>query len=126
MVSEFYLENTAVWDELHQVVVKHQLWMTNKAGHNNLSSAKKVLDRYDLWPDLLEKVREGCTPNEHLESKTLLAAQETQLIGSLSARPIHGVYYEQATSTGVEQEAMFAWLSNERFLVLLKHGHHGF
>lgn len=131
-LKRYWWYRSSIWRILQSGMSCIRLWWSTSSGwpiwpdKKNLSLAKKVLDRYDLWPDLLEKVQEDWTPNEHIESKTLLAAQETQLIGFLSARPIYGVYYGQATSAGVEQEAMFAWLSDGRFLVLLKHGHHGF
>jgi len=116
VASELYLVNTAAQDELLQAVVKHHLWMTDKGNHNNLQSARKVLGRYDLWPNLVEEVREGrAGPNDRIVMQDLKAAQAATLVSTLSAKPIHGVYYSQASSPdGVDQEGTFAWLSDGR------------
>ena len=47
--------------------------------------------------------------------RELLAAQAAHLVSTLSAKPIHGVYYREASAVnGVDQEGTFAWLSDGR------------
>ena len=117
VAAQIYLVNTAEQDELLQLVVNHQLWMSEKRHHNNLQVASEVLDKYGLeQPSLIERVRNGWVPAERISLSELAAAQAVHLVEALSAKPIHGVYHKQIKATEeVDQEATFAWLSDGRF-----------
>ena len=117
--SALYLLNMTVQDQLLQAVVSHQLYL---AGHqnrrySNLQAAGDILGQYRVVPDLIEKLRTGEVIPEACEGILVLkAAQDDELVGTLMAKPIHRVYYQQAMAVeGNNSEGTFAWLSDGRF-----------
>ena len=67
--------------------------------------------------DLIEKLWTGDVIPEACEGiMALKAAQADALVGTLMAKLIHGVYYQQAMAVeGNDLEGTFAWLSDSRF-----------
>ena len=115
VASELYLVN-AIEDELLQAVVKHQLFLALGGKYSNLQTACNILRRYGVYTDLQERVQSGesipTTREGILQHK---ATQVVKLVGTLTAKPTHKVYYQQASSAeGVDTEATFAWLSYRR------------
>ena len=113
--SKLYLVNAAE-DELLQAVVRHQLFLAEKGRHSNLQTACNILQRYGAFTDLKERVRSGeSIPTTHEGILQLKAAQVVKLVGTLTAKPIHKVFYQQASSAeGVDTRGTFAWLSDRR------------
>ena len=111
MASELYLVN-AVEDELLQEVVRHHLFLVSKGRHSNCN----ILRQYDVFTDLEERVRSGeSIPTTREGILQLKAAQEVKLAGTLTAKPIHKVFYQQASAAEVvDTEETFAWLSDGR------------
>ena len=109
-----YLVN-AVQVELLQAVVKHKLFLTRKAGTTTcrrLSRSWNSTPTVPTWwrGEAIREVREGMLQ--------LKAAQACELARSLTAKPIHRVYYLQASeSEGVDTEGTFAWLRDGRLWV---------
>ena len=115
VASELYLVNSA-GDELLQVVVQHHLFLTSRGKHSSLQTACTILRRYGVSTDLKERVRSGeLLPTTREGILQLKAAQVVKFVGSLTAKPIHKVFYQQASSAdGVDTEGTFAWLSDGR------------
>ena len=115
VASELYLVN-AVEDELLQAVVRHHLFLVSKGRHSNLETACNILRQYDVFTDLEERVRSGeSIPTTREGILQLKAAQVVKLVGTLTAKPIHKVFYQQASAAeGVDTEGTFAWLSDGR------------
>ena len=115
VASELYLVN-AVGDELLQAVVRHHLFLVSKGRHSNLQTASNILRQYDVLTDLEGRVRSEesiLTTREGILQ--LKAAQVVKLVGTLTAKPIHKVFYQQASAAeGVDTEGTFAWLSDGR------------
>ena len=116
VASELYLAN-AVGDKLLQAVVKHQLFLPAKGKHNFLQAASDVLRQHEVCPDLVERLRNGeAIPNTREAVLKLKAAQAVQLVSTSTAKPIHKVYFQQASSAKeVDMEGTFGWLSDGRF-----------
>ena len=114
-----YLLNTAVQDQLLQAVVSHQLYLMGHQNcrYSNLQAAGDILMQYGVVPDLIEKLQTGeVIPKAREAILALKVAQADELVGTLTAKPIHGVYYQQAMAVeGNDLEGMFAWLSDVRF-----------
>ena len=115
VASELYLVN-AVGDELLQAVVQHQLYLTSRDKHSSLQTACNILRRYGVLTELEEGVWSGeSIPMTREGMLQLKATQVVKFVGSLTAKPIHKVYYQQASSAdGVDTEGSFAWLSDGR------------
>ena len=115
VATELYLVR-ANQDELLQAVVRHQLYLTSVDKHSNLQTACNILRRYGLYTDLEERVRTGeSIPTAREGMLQLKGAQVTKFVATLTAKPIHEVYYQQASSAdGVDTEGTFAWLSDGR------------
>ena len=117
MASGLYLVITARRDALLQAVVKHQLYVADKARYSNLQLATKFLQQYDVWPDLVGSIQRGDAIPEALEGiLQLKAAQVSRLVSTLTAKPIHKVYYLQTSmAEGTDTDSTFAWLTDGRF-----------
>ena len=92
--SALYLLNTAVQDLLLQAVVSHQLYLAGRQNHrySKLQAAGDILGQYGVVPDLIEKLQTGeVIPKAHEGIAALKAAQADELVGTLMAKPIHGV-----------------------------------
>ena len=115
VASELYLVN-AVGDEQLQAVVQHQLYLTSRGKHSSLQTACNILRWYGVLTELEEGVWSGeSIPTTREGMLQLKAAQVVKFVGSLTAKPIHKVYYQQASSAdGVDTEGSFAWLSDGR------------
>ena len=115
VASELYLVNSAE-NELLQAVVQHHLFLTSRGKHSSLQTACTILRRYGVSTDLKERVRSGeLIPTTREGILQLKAAQVVKFVGSLTVKPIHKVFYQQATSAeGVDTEGTFAWLSDGR------------
>ena len=115
VASELYLVST-IEDELLQTVVKHQLFLASRSKYSNLQTACNILQRYGVYTDLQERVWSGESISTTREGiLQLKATQVVKLVGTLAAKPIHKVYYQQASSAeGVDTEETFAWLSDGR------------
>ena len=115
VASELYLVNV-VGDELLQTVVQHDLFLASRGKHSSLQTACNILQRYGVSMDLEERVRSGeSIPMTRESILQLKAAQVVKFVGTLTAKPIHKVYYQQASSAeGVDTEGTFAWLSDRR------------
>ena len=116
VASELYMANAGE-DELLQAVVKHQLYLSAKGKHSILQAASDVLRQHEVCPDLVRKLRSGeAIPHTRESVLELKAAQAVQLVSTLTAKPIHKVYFQQASSAeGVDTEGTFGWLSDGRF-----------
>ena len=115
---EQYLVNT-IEDELLQVVVKHQLYLASMGKHSNLQTASNILWQYEVCPNLEKVIWAGDTIPEAREGiLQLKAAQVVKLVITLTVKPIHKVYYQQACSVdNVDTEGTFSWLSDGRFSI---------
>ena len=101
--SELYLVNAAE-GELLQAVVRHQLFLAEKGRHSNLQMACNILQRYGAFTDLKERVRSGeSIPTTHEGILQLKATQVVKLVGTLTAKPIHKVFYQQVSSAELEK-----------------------
>ena len=70
-----------------------------------------------MCPELGRRLRSGeAIPNTREGVLELKAAQAVQLVSTLTAKSIHKVYFQQASSAkGVDTEGTFGWLSDGRF-----------
>ena len=81
-----------------------------------MRGARLVLGRYDLCPDLIERVQEGRVGPLDCIEKELRVTQAAHLVSTLSTKSIYGVYYRQTSDVdGVDREGTFAWMFDGRF-----------
>jgi len=96
VASELYILNTAAQDELLQVVMAHQLFLTSKGRSNNLQNCCKILGQYSLHQNLLDDVwDEGEIPWTGKVMSQLKAVQASRLVGTLLVKSFYGVFYQQ-------------------------------
>ena len=109
--SVLYLVSAAEDDELLQAVLRHQLFLATNGEYSTLRTASSILQQYELCPYLVEIFQTGDEGMGELK-----AAQAVKLVSALTAKPIHKVYFEQAsTAEGVDTEGTFGWLTDGRF-----------
>ena len=111
-----YLAHAARGDELLRAVVGHQSYYFSRTGYSMAKKAVETVQSYGIFDgDLAECIESG----EHLPQissivEQLKAAQAIRLIETLTAKTIHGVYYQTCLAPENDTAGCHAWLMDGR------------
>ena len=109
-----YLAHAACGDELLSAVVGHQSYYFSRTGYSMAKKAVEMVQRYGILDgDLAECIEsgEGLLQTSSIVAQ-LKAAQAVQLLETLTAKTIHGVYYQTCLAPGNDTEGCHAWLTD--------------
>ena len=111
-----YLAHAARRDEPLRAVVGHQLYYFSRTGYSMAKKAVETVQRYSIFDgNLAESIESGeDLPQISSTVEQLKAAQAVQLNETLTAKTIHGVYYQACLAPGNDTEGCHAWLMDGR------------